>query len=102
MARPSRPAAHGQKPSLQIARLNFSQGPSSYAHRLVDGREAVQSLVRIKDCIEDPKRLLLEVAGVGTLGVSRENPLADVAPLAQTLEPCIMGTLRIPTSQGGG
>jgi 2-oxoglutarate dehydrogenase E2 component (dihydrolipoamide succinyltransferase) len=33
----------------------------SYDHRLVDGREAVQFLVRVKDCIEDPKRILLEV-----------------------------------------
>jgi 2-oxoglutarate dehydrogenase E2 component (dihydrolipoamide succinyltransferase) len=33
----------------------------SYDHRLVDGREAVQFLVRIKDDIEDPGRLLLEV-----------------------------------------
>jgi 2-oxoglutarate dehydrogenase E2 component (dihydrolipoamide succinyltransferase) len=33
----------------------------TYDHRLVDGREAVQFLVRIKDCIEDPQRLLLEV-----------------------------------------
>ena len=33
----------------------------SYDHRLIDGREAVQFLVRIKDCIEDPERLLLEV-----------------------------------------
>jgi len=33
----------------------------SYDHRLVDGREAVQFLVRIKDCIEDPQRLLLDI-----------------------------------------
>ncbi|MBL8918884.1 MAG: 2-oxoglutarate dehydrogenase complex dihydrolipoyllysine-residue succinyltransferase [Myxococcaceae bacterium] len=33
----------------------------SYDHRLIDGREAVQFLVRIKDCIEDPERMLLEV-----------------------------------------
>jgi 2-oxoglutarate dehydrogenase E2 component (dihydrolipoamide succinyltransferase) len=33
----------------------------SYDHRLLDGREAVQFLVRIKQCIEDPERLLLEV-----------------------------------------
>ena len=33
----------------------------SYDHRLVDGREAVQFLVRVKDCIEDPRRLLLGV-----------------------------------------
>jgi len=33
----------------------------SYDHRLIDGREAVQFLVRVKDCIEDPTRLLLEI-----------------------------------------
>ncbi len=32
----------------------------SYDHRIVDGREAVQFLVRIKDLIEDPGRLLVE------------------------------------------
>ncbi len=33
----------------------------SYDHRLVDGKEAVQFLVAIKDLIEDPARILLEV-----------------------------------------
>ncbi len=33
----------------------------SYDHRIVDGREAVQFLVTIKDMIEDPTRMLLEV-----------------------------------------
>jgi len=33
----------------------------SYDHRIVDGREAVQFLVRVKECIEDPERLLIEV-----------------------------------------
>jgi 2-oxoglutarate dehydrogenase E2 component (dihydrolipoamide succinyltransferase) len=33
----------------------------SYDHRIIDGREAVTFLVRIKDCIEDPQRLMLEV-----------------------------------------
>ena len=33
----------------------------SYDHRLIDGREAVQFLVTIKDMIEDPARLLLDV-----------------------------------------
>ena len=32
----------------------------SYDHRIVDGREAVQSLLRVKELIEDPERLLLE------------------------------------------
>src|SRR6185503_12151952 len=33
----------------------------SYDHRVVDGKEAVTFLVRIKEAIEDPERLLLEV-----------------------------------------
>lgn len=33
----------------------------SYDHRIVDGREAVQFLVTIKDTLEDPARLLLQV-----------------------------------------
>ena len=31
----------------------------SYDHRVVDGREAVSFLVRIKECVEDPQRILL-------------------------------------------
>lgn len=33
----------------------------SYDHRIVDGGESVSFLVRVKDCIEDPTRLLLEI-----------------------------------------
>ena len=33
----------------------------SYDHRIVDGREAVTFLVRIKELIEDPHRLLIDV-----------------------------------------
>ena len=33
----------------------------SYDHRIVDGREAVTFLVRIKECIEDPQRLVLDI-----------------------------------------
>ncbi len=33
----------------------------SYDHRLVDGREAVTFLVRVKENLEDPQRLLLDV-----------------------------------------
>ena len=33
----------------------------SYDHRIVDGREAVTFLVKVKDNLEDPQRLLLEV-----------------------------------------
>ena len=33
----------------------------SYDHRIIDGREAVQFLVTIKEAVEDPARLLLEV-----------------------------------------
>lgn len=33
----------------------------SYDHRIIDGKEAVTFLVRIKECIEDPQRLLLDM-----------------------------------------
>jgi 2-oxoglutarate dehydrogenase E2 component (dihydrolipoamide succinyltransferase) len=33
----------------------------TYDHRIVDGREAVQFLVAVKDHIEDPARLLLQI-----------------------------------------
>ena len=33
----------------------------TYDHRIVDGREAVGFLVRIKEYIEEPTRLLLQV-----------------------------------------
>ena len=33
----------------------------SYDHRMVDGREAVTFLVRVKDYIEDPQRLLIDM-----------------------------------------
>jgi 2-oxoglutarate dehydrogenase E2 component (dihydrolipoamide succinyltransferase) len=49
-------AVHGQvviRPMMYLA--------LTYDHRLVDGREAVTFLKRIKDTIEDPSRLMLEV-----------------------------------------
>jgi 2-oxoglutarate dehydrogenase E2 component (dihydrolipoamide succinyltransferase) len=33
----------------------------SYDHRIIDGREAVSFLVRVKECIETPERMLLDV-----------------------------------------
>ncbi|MEM7728293.1 MAG: 2-oxoglutarate dehydrogenase complex dihydrolipoyllysine-residue succinyltransferase [Pseudomonadota bacterium] len=33
----------------------------SYDHRIVDGKEAVTFLVRVKECLEDPERLLLDL-----------------------------------------
>ena len=33
----------------------------SYDHRIVDGREAVTFLVRVKECLEDPHRMLLDL-----------------------------------------
>jgi 2-oxoglutarate dehydrogenase E2 component (dihydrolipoamide succinyltransferase) len=33
----------------------------SYDHRIIDGREAVSFLRRVKQCIEAPERMLLEV-----------------------------------------
>lgn len=50
------PAGSGQvvvRPMMYLA--------LSYDHRIVDGAEAVQFLVHVKNCIEDPTRLLLRV-----------------------------------------
>ena len=33
----------------------------SYDHRIIDGREAVSFLVRMKECLEDPQRIMLDV-----------------------------------------
>lgn len=33
----------------------------SYDHRIIDGKEAVSFLVRLKECVEDPERLILEI-----------------------------------------
>jgi 2-oxoglutarate dehydrogenase E2 component (dihydrolipoamide succinyltransferase) len=33
----------------------------SYDHRIVDGKEAVTFLIRIKDCLENPTRMMLEI-----------------------------------------
>lgn len=33
----------------------------SYDHRIIDGREAVSFLVRIKECVENPERMMLEI-----------------------------------------
>ena len=37
----------------------------SYDHRIVDGREAVTFLVRVKEAIEDPQRLVLDLVSSG-------------------------------------
>lgn len=33
----------------------------SYDHRMIDGRESVSFLVRVKECLEDPARLIMEI-----------------------------------------
>ena len=33
----------------------------SYDHRMIDGKEAVQFLVTVKEILEDPARILLEI-----------------------------------------
>jgi len=47
--------------SGQIALRPMMYLALSYDHRVIDGREAVSFLVRVKECIERPERMLLEV-----------------------------------------
>jgi 2-oxoglutarate dehydrogenase E2 component (dihydrolipoamide succinyltransferase) len=52
-----RPIASGEK--VEIRPMMYVA--LSYDHRLVDGREAVTFLVRLKETIEDPSRMLFEI-----------------------------------------
>jgi 2-oxoglutarate dehydrogenase E2 component (dihydrolipoamide succinyltransferase) len=52
----NRPVAIGEK--VEIKPMMYLA--LSYDHRVVDGQEAVTFLVRVKECIEDPSRLLLQ------------------------------------------
>ncbi|HYM18470.1 MAG TPA: 2-oxo acid dehydrogenase subunit E2, partial [Micropepsaceae bacterium] len=53
----NRPVAVGDK--IEIRPMMYLA--LSYDHRLVDGREAVTFLVRVKENLEDPQRLLLDL-----------------------------------------
>ncbi|MGO1081055.1 2-oxoglutarate dehydrogenase complex dihydrolipoyllysine-residue succinyltransferase [Inquilinus sp. CA228] len=52
-----RPMAVGGK--LEIRPMMYLA--LSYDHRIIDGREAVTFLVRVKECLEDPQRILLDM-----------------------------------------
>ncbi|MGH6932452.1 MAG: 2-oxoglutarate dehydrogenase complex dihydrolipoyllysine-residue succinyltransferase [Dongiaceae bacterium] len=52
-----RPIAVGDK--IEIRPMMYLA--LSYDHRIIDGREAVTFLVRVKECIEDPRRILLDM-----------------------------------------
>jgi len=52
----NRPVAIGEK--IEVRPMMYLA--VSYDHRVVDGKEAVTFLVRVKDCIEAPARLLLQ------------------------------------------
>jgi len=49
-------AVNGQVKILPMMYLALS-----YDHRMIDGKEAVQFLVTIKELLEDPARILLEI-----------------------------------------
>jgi len=57
----SRPIAVSDKGGDKIEIRPMMYLALSYDHRLVDGREAVTFLVRVKENIEDPQRLLLDL-----------------------------------------
>ena len=52
-----RPVAVGDK--IEIRPMMYMA--LSYDHRIIDGREAVSFLVKVKEAIEDPRRMLLGV-----------------------------------------
>ena len=52
-----RPVAVGDK--VEIRPMMYVA--LTYDHRIIDGREAVTFLVRVKECVEDPSRLLFDI-----------------------------------------
>ena len=48
-----------EKGQIVIRPINYLE--MSYDHRIIDGREAVLGLVAMKEALEDPQRLLLEI-----------------------------------------
>ena len=54
-------AKNSQKIEALLFDLNREYLALSYDHRLIDGKTAVQFLVAVKDLIEDPARILLQL-----------------------------------------
>ena len=52
-----RPVAVGD--TIEIRPMMYAA--LTYDHRIIDGREAVTFLVRVKECVEDPSRLLFDI-----------------------------------------
>jgi len=53
-----RPVADDRKSAVARPMMHVAL---SYDHRMLDGKDAVEFLIRIKECVEAPERLLLEV-----------------------------------------
>jgi 2-oxoglutarate dehydrogenase E2 component (dihydrolipoamide succinyltransferase) len=56
-----RPVAVGEPGSESVEIRPMMYVALTYDHRIVDGREAVTFLVRIKECVENPSRLMLDL-----------------------------------------
>jgi 2-oxoglutarate dehydrogenase E2 component (dihydrolipoamide succinyltransferase) len=56
-----RPIAVGEQGNEKIEIRPMMYVALTYDHRVIDGREAVTFLVRIKECVEDPSRLLFDI-----------------------------------------
>ena len=56
-----RPIAVGEHANEKIEIRPMMYVALTYDHRVIDGREAVTFLVRIKECVEDPSRLLFDI-----------------------------------------
>src|SRR6266581_6813847 len=56
-----RPIAVGDPAEERIEIRPMMYVALSYDHRIIDGREAVTFLVRLKECVEDPSRILFDL-----------------------------------------
>ena len=58
---PSLPAPRVQVIGKEIVARPIMNVALTYDHRLIDGREGVTFLKRVKEIVEDPRRLLIDV-----------------------------------------
>ncbi|MBV9862058.1 MAG: 2-oxoglutarate dehydrogenase complex dihydrolipoyllysine-residue succinyltransferase [Alphaproteobacteria bacterium] len=56
-----RPVAVGDSGAERVEIRPMMYVALSYDHRIIDGREAVTFLVRLKECVEDPSRILFDI-----------------------------------------
>ena len=73
----------------------------TYDHRIVDGREAVTFLKRIKECVEQPSRILLEVRAMPKSNTTSQWWAVDRAATSPPSARRSSGWIRLASTRKG-